>query len=308
MVTTKSLDYRAPVGGVNQNEYKKLNRAELQQSHFKLGLLNNDHKSMNQVSYPAVTADNAHLKDERDKLVSDLKNHHYSLGGQEPNYDSQAKVTFRPHPAMDTPVNFKKMDTLEIAKKDASLLKASNYQRDMVRFDENSYKEKPAMNRDQNSDRRSNWVYGLDGGDWKTETNKKFNNPEYDFRSSQEENALLRERMTKTNLEDHGDHALEELRYCTENQAKFNKKDPTGARGVMDPLLKQELTASHYEIGENDRVEKFSEYGGKFAKDPHGRCEKLSGVTHNPAFRLGHKSGDYRTMYRANYNVRKTEE
>ena len=85
-------------------------------------------------------------------------------------------------------------------------------------------------------------------------------------------------------------------------------KDDPNARGVMDEQLKADLRASHYQIGEDDKVEKHSEYFTKYFKDPHAKVAKENMCKEAPAFRLGNKTGDYRTIYRQNYDLKKQKD
>jgi len=83
---------------------------------------------------------------------------------------------------------------------------------------------------------------------------------------------------------------------------KYNYKDDPSCRGVIDENLKKDLRASHYQIGEDDKFEKHTEYKEKYWKDKAKAVEKENQIHNLPAFRLGNKQGEYRTIYRNNYN------
>merc|ERR1711935_446615 len=70
MVTTMKAAFQDR--GQNEAGAVKLNRAKLQGSHFELGHLNNDLKSMNQISYDYQHYDNKDIKAEQERLMSEL--------------------------------------------------------------------------------------------------------------------------------------------------------------------------------------------------------------------------------------------
>lgn len=168
----------------------------------------------------------------------------------------------------------------------------------MVQHPAEAYKEGPEMGRDRNADRNSNWSLGHFGGGWESENKGHFKLPAVDHVGNKTNNRILKDQLMASNIHN-GKLGFD--RYLSENHAKFEKPNDPNCRGVLDPELVKDLRASHYEIGENDRIEKHSEYFNKFYKNPHEQQKKEEMCTVVPAFTLGNKSGDYRTMYRQNY-------
>lgn len=279
----------------------KLNRSALQGSHFDLGHANNDMQSMNRVSYQNPEHDNAASNEEKERLMRELRSHHFSLGDQEADYGTQSKVAYKDHGKnKDLGLNFKVEDSLQLGDKSANMLKASHYQKEMVPFAVSSYGPNDMKVRDANSDRRENWSMQHFGGSWMSEVQNHYGNPNVNHISNKNNNRDLKEKLMASNIYNGPN---DENRFLSEAHSKFDTKDDPNARGVMDPKLKADLRASHYQIGENEHIEKHSEYNTKFYKDSKAPIKKEAQIVGQPAFRLGNKNGDYRTIYRANYNL-----
>jgi hypothetical protein len=143
--------------------------------------------------------------------------------------------------------------------------------------------------------------------------NSSFKLPAVDHVGDKRNNSILKQQLMASNI-NNGPKNVD--RYLSENHAKFDGEYDPNCRGVLDPELVKDLRASHYQIGENgnffplnknltctkiDRIEKQSEYFNKYYKNPHEAVKKENLCNVVPAFTLGNKSGDYRTMYRQNY-------
>jgi len=282
---------------------KKLDRAALQGSHFDLGHLENDMQSMHRVSYNNPKYENAEADAaEKKRLMHELRSHHYTLGGQDADYGTQAKIAYKPHPRdKDLGMQFKVEDSLQLGDRSANTLKSSFYQKEMLPFDEKAYMGNDMKVRDASSDRRENWSLAHGGGNWMSEVQNHYLKPNVDHLGAKSNNKELKEKLLASNI-----YAgpTDQQRFVSESHAKFETKDGTEARGVMDPQLKADLRASHYNIGENDNIEKHSEYYAKFFKDPTAPIAREKQKIGDPSFRLGNKNGDYRTIYRANYNLK----
>jgi len=132
-------------------------------------------------SYQNRALDNTDCIDERVKLMNDLRSHHFNFGGEEQDYGTQAKIAYKPHKKEDIAgekFNFQMEDTLELGNKNANLLKASYYGKEMKPFPTEAYSKKMEMARDQTSDRKSNRSIGHFGSKWCSEAKKNFQEPE----------------------------------------------------------------------------------------------------------------------------------
>jgi len=250
MVTTMKAAFQDR--GQNEAGAVKLNRAKLQGSHFELGHLNNDLKSMNQISYDYQHYDNKDIKAEQERLMSELRNHHFDLGGQDQDYGTQSKLTYKAHVGEDAgrrQAAFKMADSLQLGDQNANLLKASYYGKEMVQHPAEAYKEGPGMGRDRNADRNSNWSLGHFGGGWESEAKQHFKLPAVDHVGNKSTNRVLKEQLMASNIYNGGGPS----RYLSENHSKFDEKNDPNCRGVLDPELVKDLRASHYQIGENGK-------------------------------------------------------